>query len=171
MQPSVHSHPLRILSAALVALLASGLVVTACGGSDDSSSTTAVRASTGSGATTVRGGASSTSSSTSVAGTRNGSIALRVGDRSVALTSESCSNTGPTSLELTATDASGNTLTVDATDGSGSATYRGPSEDLEGTVRSVQVDADGTFSAKGVMSVADHTAPGPSDLNVSGSCS
>ncbi len=95
---------------------------------------------------------------------------MHLGDRTVALTSESCSSDNQTSVKLSATDGSGNTLTVDASYGSGSAVFRGPSEDWEGSVSSVQVSADGTFSVGGKISVADDSAPAPDVLSVTGLC-
>lgn len=156
---------LRVLSVvSLVGALV--LVVSACG--DDSGSATAstAKAST---ATTVKDRGVATTSST-VAPTRRGSVEMRIGDQTIALTAESCTNHNGTSIELSATDGSGNTLKVDATDGSGSAVLRGPSQDREGTVRSVQVAADGTFSVAGIVSTADDSAPAPDDFSISGLC-
>lgn len=149
--------------AILLVAAAPALVAASCGGSDESSSSTTAKASTST-------SAKEASTSTTQAGTRNGSVEVRIGDTTVSATVEKCSNRNTTSLDLTASDSAGNTLTVKATDGSGSVTYRGGSEDREGTVRSVQVESDGTFSVSGVLSTADDSAPAPDDLSISGLC-
>ncbi|MBS1836559.1 MAG: hypothetical protein JST64_02555 [Actinobacteria bacterium] len=166
-RPFLDRRSARTVTAVLLAAVA--VLAVACG-SDDTASTTTAKASASSSATSRPATSPPPTTSTTLAGTTRGSVQLHIGATAIALTSESCTSGTPTSIELTATDASGNTLKVDATDGSGSASLRGPSEDREGTVKSVQVGADGTFSVSGIMSVADDSAPGPDDLAISGLC-
>lgn len=170
---SNRGHLLGGVAVASGVVLALTLVASSCGDTEGSASTsTTSKAPTAPTSTTTTKSTSTTTttSTTAATGTPNPRITLRFGNQVVALSSGSCTSTGPTSLELDAADDSGNTLTIHAIEGVGSATYRGPSADREGSVRSVQVGADGTFSVAGIMSVADDSAPGPDDLAVTGPC-
>ncbi len=154
---------------AVVAVLVSmvGLAV-ACG--DDSGDDAAASSTTAS-STTVDGATSTTLDPGEAAG-GDAAVVLTIGGDRVELTQDSCTSEAAGQLSLTAQDSEGNTLTVTATDGAGSAVYRGSSEDREGAARSVVVEQDGTFQVTGIMSVADgDNAPGPEDLTITGTCS
>lgn len=148
--------------ALLVALLG---VAAACGGSDEEDAATTTASST-----TVDDGATTTLDPGAVTG-GDAAVVLTIGSTQVELTQDACSSEAEGQIELTAQDSEGNTLTVTATDGSGSAVYRGSSQDREGAARSVTVQQDGTFQITGIMSMADDSAPAPDDLTITGNCS
>jgi len=155
--------PLAVLSIALAGV---ALVAVGCGddSADSSSSTTAS-------STTVTTAPTSTSSTTSSgAEVGDGRIKVTIGGEQRTLTIEACTSGDSSSMELTAHDDSGNQMTVKVAGGQGSVTYRGSSEDREGAIRSVEIQADGTFDLGGILSVADDSAPGPDDLTVTGLC-
>jgi len=155
--------PLAVLAAALAGV---ALVAVGCGddSADSSSSTTAS-------STTVSTAPTSTSSTTSSgAEVGDGRIKVTIGGEQRTLTIEACTSGDSSSMELTAHDDSGNQMTVKVAGGQGSVTYRGSSEDREGAIRSVDIQADGTFDLGGILSVADDSAPGPDDLTVTGLC-
>ncbi|MCB9375263.1 MAG: hypothetical protein H6515_05280 [Microthrixaceae bacterium] len=155
--------PLAVLSIALAGV---ALVAVGCGddSADSSSSTTAS-------STTVSTAPTSTSSTTSSgAEVGDGRIQVTIGGEQRTLTIEACTSGDSSSMELTARDDSGNQMTVKVAGGQGSVTYRGSSEDREGAIRSVDIQADGTFDLGGILSVADDSAPGPDDLTVTGLC-
>lgn len=155
--------PLAVLSIALAGV---ALVAVGCGddSADSSSSTTAS-------STTVSTAPTSTSSTTSSgAEVGDGRIQVTIGGEQRTLTIEACTSGDSSSMELTAHDDSGNQMTVKVAGGQGSVTYRGSSEDREGAIRSVDIQADGTFDLGGILSVADDSAPGPDDLTVTGLC-
>ena len=155
--------PLAVLSIALAGV---ALVAVGCGddSADSSSSTTAS-------STTVSTAPTSTSSTTS-SGAEVGDdrIQVTIGGEQRTLTIEACTSGDSSSMELTAHDDSGNQMMVKVAGGQGSVTYRGSSEDREGAIRSVDIQADGTFDLGGILSVADDSAPGPDDLTVTGLC-
>jgi len=105
---------------------------------------------------------------------------LVVAGQERSLTLQSCRSDSDTAIDLTATDDQGNTPVVHGSGGSGSGasnadsdlsiTYRGASEDREGTARSVEIRADGSFDLSGILSVADDSAPGPDEFTMTGSC-
>ena len=155
--------PLAVLSIALAGV---ALVAVGCGddSADSSSSTTAS-------STTVSTAPTSTSSTTSSgAEVGDGRIKVTIGGEQRTLTIEACTSGDSSSMELTAHDDSGNQMMVKVAGGQGSVTYRGSSEDREGAIRSVDIQADGTFDLGGILSVADDSAPGPDDLTVTGLC-
>ncbi len=155
--------PLAVLSIALAGV---ALVAVGCGddSADSSSSTTAS-------STTVSTAPTSTSSTTSSgAEVGDGRSQVTIGGEQRTLTIEACTSGDSSSMELTARDDSGNQMTVKVAGGQGSVTYRGSSEDREGAIRSVDIQADGTFDLGGILSVADDSAPGPDDLTVTGLC-
>ena len=147
---------------AVLVVLAAALALAACGDDGDAAASSTTASSTTEKATTTTDGG---------AAPGDGSVELTIGTTKVTLTLQTCTSGSEKGLELTAQDESGNTLTVTAQDGTGSVTYRGSSEDREGAIRSVDVQADGTFDLSGIMSVADDSAPGPDDLTVTGLCS
>ena len=155
--------PLAVLAAVLAGV---ALVAVGCGddSADSSSSTTAS-------STTVSTAPTSTSSTTSSgAEVGDGRIQVTIGGEQRTLTIEACTSGDSSSMELTAHDDSGNQMMVKVAGGQGSVTYRGSSEDREGAIRSVDIQADGTFDLGGILSVADDSAPGPDDLTVTGLC-
>lgn len=155
--------PLAVIAAVLAGV---ALVAVGCGddSADSSSSTTAS-------STTVSTAPTSTSSTTSSgAEVGDGRIQVTIGGEQRTLTIEACTSGDSSSMELTARDDSGNQMTVKVAGGQGSVTYRGSSEDREGAIRSVDIQADGTFDLGGILSVADDSAPGPDDLTVTGLC-
>ena len=155
--------PLAVLSIALAGV---ALVAVGCGddSADSSSSTTAS-------STTVSTAPTSTSSTTSSgAEVGDGRIKVTIGGEQRTLTIEACTSGDSSSMELTAHDDSGNQMTVKVAGGQGSVTYRGSSEDREGAIRSVEIQADGTFDLGGILSVAADSSPSPDDLTVTGLC-
>ncbi|HMR96045.1 MAG TPA: hypothetical protein PKE05_10930 [Microthrixaceae bacterium] len=167
MATSSPRNPVRRPLAVIAAVLAGvALVAVGCGddSADSSSSTTAS-------STTVSTAPTSTSSTTSSgAEVGDGRIKVTIGGEQRTLTIEACTSGDSSSMELTAHDDSGNQMTVKVAGGQGSVTYRGSSEDREGAIRSVEIQADGTFDLGGILSVADDSAPGPDDLTVTGLC-
>lgn len=161
--------PLAVLSIALAGV---ALVAVGCGDdSANSSSSTTASSTTVSTATSTSSVDSSTSSTTSSgAEVGDGRIRVTIGGEQRTLTIEACTSGDGSSMELTAHDDSGNQMTVKVAGGQGSVTYRGSSEDREGAIRSVDIQADGTFDLGGILSVADDSAPGPDDLTVTGLC-
>ena len=160
-------NPVRRPLAVLAAVLA-GVAIVAVGCGDDSADSSS---STTASSTTVSTAPTSTSSTTSSgAEVGDGRIQVTIGGEQRTLTIEACTSGDSSSMELTARDDSGNQMTVKVAGGQGSVTYRGSSEDREGAIRSVDIQADGTFDLGGILSVADDSAPGPDDLTVSGLC-
>jgi hypothetical protein len=153
----------------LVALVAT-VVLVGCGddAEDDAASSTTASSTTES--TTTAPPTSDPTTTESGLSAGDGTIVVTIGTAQLALTLQSCTSGSESALELTAQDSSGNTLTVSAQDGTGSVTYRGPSQEREGAVRSVTVQADGTFDVSGIVSIADDSAPGPDDLTITGLC-
>ncbi|UDY37100.1 hypothetical protein [Dermatobacter hominis] len=147
---------------AVLVALAATVVLAGCGDDSDDPASSTTASSTTEKATTTTAGESTPG---------DGSVEVMIGTEKVTLTLQTCTSGSETALDLTAQDESGNTLTIKAPDGTGSVTYRGSSEDREGAVRSVTVQADGTFDLSGILSVADDSAPGPDDLSVTGLCS
>ena len=160
-------NPVRRPLAVLAAVLA-GVAIVAVGCGDDSADSSS---STTASSTTVSTAPTSTSSTTSSgAEVGDGRIKVTIGGEQRTLTIEACTSGDSSSMELTARDDSGNQMTVKVAGGQGSVTYRGSSEDREGAIRSVDIQADGTFDLGGILSVADDSAPGPDDLTVTGLC-
>jgi len=160
-------NPVRRPLAVLAAVLA-GVAIVAVGCGDDSADSSS---STTASSTTVSTAPTSTSSTTSSgAEVGDGRIKVTIGGEQRTLTIEACTSGDSSSMELTAHDDSGNQMTVKVAGGQGSVTYRGSSEDREGAIRSVEIQADGTFDLGGILSVADDSAPGPDDLTVTGLC-
>ncbi|HPG15910.1 MAG TPA: hypothetical protein P5193_11595 [Microthrixaceae bacterium] len=160
-------NPVRRPLAVLAAVLA-GVAIVAVGCGDDSADSSS---STTASSTTVSTAPTSTSSTTSSgAEVGDGRIQVTIGGEQRTLTIEACTSGDSSSMELTARDDSGNQMTVKVAGGQGSVTYRGSSEDREGAIRSVDIQADGTFDLGGILSVADDSAPGPDDLTVTGLC-
>ncbi len=159
--------PLAVLAAALAGV---ALVAVGCGddSADSSSSTTASSTTVSTAPSTTAASTSSTTSSGAEVG--DGRIQVTIGGEQRTLTIEACTSGDSSSMELTAHDDSGNQMTVKVAGGQGSVTYRGSSEDREGAIRSVDIQADGTFDLGGILSVADDSAPGPDDLTVTGLC-
>lgn len=171
--------PFRRPALTLLAVVAS-LAVMACGeevdgaGTTTVAPTTATTASTSTSTTTTAGTSGGTGSSmpepTATSGTVNpDEVDLFLGAEQRKLLIDGCT-ASEGSLELTAKDPAGNTLTVTVHDGAGGVTYRGPSEDREGSVRSADVRADGAFVLRGIISVADDSSPAPVGLQVAGRC-
>ena len=160
-------NPVRRPLAVLAAVLA-GVAIVAVGCGDDSADSSS---STTASSTTVSTAPTSTSSTTSSgAEVGDGRIQVTIGGEQRTLTIEACTSGDSSSMELTARDDSGNQMTVKVAGGQGSVTYRGSSEDREGAIRSVDIQADGTFDLGGILSVADDRAPGHDDLTVTGLC-
>ena len=160
-------NPVRRPLAVLAAVLA-GVAIVAVGCGDDSADSSS---STTASSTTVSTAPTSTSSTTSSgAEVGDGRIQVTIGGEQRTLTIEACTSGDSSSMELTARDDSGNQMMVKVAGGQGSVTYRGSSEDREGAIRSVDIQADGTFDLGGILSVADDSAPGPDDLTVTGLC-
>lgn len=160
-------NPVRRPLAVLAAVLA-GVAIVAVGCGDDSADSSS---STTASSTTVSTAPTSTSSTTSSgAEVGDGRIQVTIGGEQRTLTIEACTSGDSSSMELTAHDDSGNQMMVKVAGGQGSVTYRGSSEDREGAIRSVDIQADGTFDLGGILSVADDSAPGPDDLTVTGLC-
>ena len=167
MATSSPRNPARRPLAVLAAVLA-GVAIAAVGCGDDSADSSS---STTASSTTVSTAPTSTSSTTSSgAEVGDGRIQVTIGGEQRTLTIEACTSGDSSSMELTAHDDSGNQMTVKVAGGQGSVTYRGSSEDREGAIRSVDIQADGTFDLGGILSVADDSAPGPDDLTVTGLC-
>ena len=138
--------PLAVLSIALAGV---ALVAVGCGddSADSSSSTTAS-------STTVSTAPTSTSSTTSSgAEVGDGRIQVTIGGEQRTLTIEACTSGDSSSMELTAHDDSGNQMTVKVAGGQGSVTYRGSSEDREGAIRSVEIQADAIEICGGTESI------------------
>jgi hypothetical protein len=166
--------PLRgpLGSTVLVALVAA-VALAGCGDdADDGGSTSTTASSTTSSSTSTSSTTPSSDPTTEAGAVPAGdrTIRLRIGAEVVELVPESCSSGSETSIELTAQDAGSNTLRIQAQDGTGGVTYRGPSQDREGAARSVAVQADGTFEVAGIMSIADDSAPEPDELTITGLC-
>jgi len=167
MATSSPRNPARRPLAVLAAVLA-GVAIAAVGCGDDSADSSS---STTASSTTVSTAPTSTSSTTSSgAEVGDGRIQVTIGGEQRTLTIEACTSGDSSSMELTAHDDSGNQMTVKVAGGQGRVTYRGSSEDREGAIRSVDIQADGTFDLGGILSVADDSAPGPDDLTVTGLC-
>lgn len=167
MATSSPRNPVRRPLAVLAAVLA-GVAIVAVGCGDDSADSSS---STTASSTTVSTAPTSTSSTTSSgAEVGDGRIQVTIGGEQRTLTIEACTSGDSSSMELTAHDDFGNQMTVKVAGGQGSVTYRGSSEDREGAIRSVDIQADGTFDLGGILSVADDSAPGPDDLTVTGLC-
>ncbi len=166
-----------VAAAAAAAAVRLGAVA---GGEDDSATSSTTASST-----TLPRTSSSTSTSSSVpSGVGSGAVATTTtpgsGDSAVivrlsgaerSLTLQNCTSPNAATIDLTAQDSSGNTLTVKVANGAGSAVLRGSSEDREGAVKAVTIQSDGSFVLTGIMSVADDSAPGPDDLTITGLCS
>lgn len=171
---SIRSNSCTLVSAIVVAVFLA-LLIAGCGEDvdDASSSTTATSAKVTTSSTTTAAASSDPTAvgeTTTTIGTSDPSaMDMFIGSEQRALTIQSCT-AAVGSLELTATDAAGNTVTVTVQDGTGGVTYRGPSEDREGSVRTSDIRTDGSFTASGIMSVADDTAPAPAQLQFAGRC-
>ncbi len=154
------ARPLRQI-AVLVALVATVALVGCGDDSEDGAASSTTASSTTEKATT-------TTEDSSAPG--DGTVEVTIGTEKATLTLQTCTSGSESAIDLTAQDDSGNTLEIRAQDGTGSVTYRGASQDREGTVRELTVQADGTFDLSGILSVADDSAPGPDDLTVTGLC-
>ena len=72
----------------------------------------------------------------------------------------SCSSTGESSLNLSATDDDGDVLEIKARNDVGVATYRGPQESREGTTVRVTVGGDQGFNVVGGLNGEEFTLTG-----------
>jgi len=162
--------------AALALVMVGSVALGACGEESDSaaSSTTAtsekVTSTTATTSTTAGASDPGAESTTTLSGTTNpDQLDMYIGSEQRLPMIDQCA-VGTGSVELTATDPAGNTLTVTVHDNSGGVTYRGPSEDREGSVRTADIRPDGSFVLDGIISVADDSSPAPVGLQIAGRC-
>ncbi|MBX3287131.1 MAG: hypothetical protein KF703_17420 [Actinobacteria bacterium] len=161
----------------------STVLLVSCGSSDSeggSSTAEATTSETAAASTTVATTAAPTTAAptTTAAATTEapstpsgGTVSLSAADYSKSFTVQSCTNPTESTLSLTATASGGLTLTIAATDGSGTLAVTGGDEqdgiNLSGTVTSVGVGDDGSIQVSGSMSSGSE----PSEpFTLTGSC-
>jgi hypothetical protein len=158
-------------------LLILGLAVLLAGcGDDESSDTLATNSTTSSTSTTAStttaapptsAGESTTTASSTTTTAAEGGDATVTGKAVLARASgvtrldiTSCSSTGESSLNLSATDDDGDVLEIKARNDVGVATYRGPQESREGTTVRVTVGGDQGFNVVGGLNGEEFTLTG-----------